>query len=134
MTESILMLVLMLAIFYFMLIRPENKRKKANEEMRSNLKKGDTVTTIGGIVGTIVKVNASTIIIETSEDRVRMELTKWAVSSTGVQASEQAEAKKADKKKELPDEPVEFSEPTSTGTTISVEDIVVSSDEAEEKK
>ena len=134
MTESILMLLLMLAIFYFMLIRPENKRKKANEEMRNNLKKGDTVTTIGGIVGTIVKVNASTIIVETSEDRVRLELTKWAVSSTGVQTTEQAEAKKSDKKKELPDEPVEFSEPTSTGTTISVEDIVVNGDETEEKK
>ena len=134
MTESILMLVLMLAIFYFMLIRPENKRKKANEEMRNSLKKGDTVTTIGGIVGTIVKVNASTIIVETSEDRVRLELTKWAVSSTGVQTTEQAETKKSDKKKELPDEPVEFSEPTSTGTTISVEDIVVNGDETEEKK
>ena len=134
MTESILMLLLMLAIFYFMLIRPENKRKKANEEMRNNLKKGDTVTTIGGIVGTIVKVNASTLIVETSEDRVRLELTKWAVSSTGVQTTEQAEAKKSDKKKELPDEPVEFSEPTSTGTTISVEDIVVNGDETEEKK
>ena len=132
MTESILMLVLMLAIFYFMLIRPENKRKKANEEMRNNLKKGDTVTTIGGIVGTIVKVNASTIIVETSEDRVRLELTKWAVSSTGVQATEQAETKKNDKKKELPDEPVEFSEPTVSDTTISVEDIVSGGDE--EKK
>lgn len=134
MTESILMLLLMLAIFYFMLIRPENKRKKANEEMRNSLKKGDTVTTIGGIVGTIVKVNASTIIVETSEDRVRLELTKWAVSSTGVQTTEQADTKKSDKKKELPDEPVEFSEPTSTGTTISVEDIVVNGDETEEKK
>ena len=132
MTESILMLVLMLAIFYFMLIRPENKRKKANEEMRNNLKKGDTVTTIGGIVGTIVKVNASSIIVETSEDRVRLELTEWAVSSTGVQATEQAETKKNDKKKELPDEPVEFSEPTVSDTTISVEDIVSGGDE--EKK
>ena len=132
MTESILMLVLMLAIFYFMLIRPENKRKNDNEEIRNNLKKGDTVTTIGGIVGTIVKVNASTIIVETSEDRVRLELTKWAVSSTGVQATEQAETKKNDKKKELPDEPVEFSEPTVSDTTISVEDIVSGGDE--EKK
>ena len=133
MMESILMIVLMLAIFYFMLIRPENKRKKANEEMRNSLKKGDTVTTIGGIVGTIVKVNASTIIVETSEDRVRLELTKWAVSSTGVQTTEQAETKKSGKK-ELPDEPVEFSEPTSSGTTISVEDIVINGDETEEKK
>ena len=108
MTESILMLVLMLAIFYFMLIRPENKRKKANEEMRSNLKKGDTVTTIGGIVGTIVQVNDATIIIETSEDRVRMELTKWAVSTTGIQATDQPEAKKKEKKEisdAVPEEP-----------------------------
>ena len=67
MTESILMLVLMLAIFYFMLIRPENKRKKANEEMRNNLKKGDTVTTIGGIVGTIVHIKEENI-VPTVED------------------------------------------------------------------
>ena len=85
---SIVMLVAMFAIFYFMLIRPENKRKKEAENMRSNLKKGDVITSIGGIVGKIVMVNDTTIIIETSEDRVRVELTKWAVSSIGTQASQ----------------------------------------------
>ena len=106
--ESIVMLVLLRVLFYFMLIRPENKRKKAAEELRNSLKKGDKVTTIGGIVGTIVQVNDATIIIETSEDRVRMELTKWAVSTTGVQATDQPEAKKKEKKEisdAVPEEP-----------------------------
>ena len=63
--ETIVMLVLMLAVFYFMLIRPENKRKKQAQEMRDSLKKGDKITTIGGIVGTIVKVNNDTKCINT---------------------------------------------------------------------
>ena len=48
------MLVVLVAVFYFLLIRPENKRKKKAQEMRDSLKKGDTITTIGGIVGKIV--------------------------------------------------------------------------------
>ena len=74
-------LILMLAMLYFLMIRPESKRKKQAEEMRSSLKKGDVVTSIGGIVGRIVSVGKDTIVIETSDDRVRMELTKWAVST-----------------------------------------------------
>jgi preprotein translocase subunit YajC len=97
--SSILMLVLLLVIFYFMLIRPENKRKKQAEQMRNSLKKGDKITTIGGIVGTIVQVTDNTIVIETSDDRVRMELTKWAVSNTGVQAPRAA---RRARKKRLP--------------------------------
>ena len=88
MTSTIIMIVVMIAIFYFLLIRPENKRKKQAEEMRNSLKKGDTITTIGGIVGKIVMVNPNTIVIETSDDRVRMELTKWAVSQNGVQTGD----------------------------------------------
>ena len=107
-TYSIVMLVVMLAIFYFLLIRPENKRKKKAQEMRDSLKKGDVITTIGGIVGRVVHANKDTLIIETSEDRVRMELTKWAVSTTGVQATDQPEAKKKEKKEisdAVPEEP-----------------------------
>ena len=74
-------LVVMIALMYFLMIRPENKRKKEAEAMRSSLKKGDQITTIGGIVGKIVQVTDDNIIIETSDDRVRMELTKWAVST-----------------------------------------------------
>ena len=102
--ESIIMIVLLMAVMYFFMIRPENKRKKQAEEMRSSLKKGDTVTTIGGIVGKIVMVNPNTIVIETSDDRVRMELTKWAVSQTGVQTGDQPAADKKDKKAEKKEE------------------------------
>ncbi|MCI2058730.1 MAG: preprotein translocase subunit YajC [Oscillibacter sp.] len=102
--ETIVMLVLMLGIFYFILIRPENKRKKKAEEMRNSLKKGDKITSIGGIVGSIVQVTDKTIIIETSEDRVRVELTKWAVSTTGVQDSPDEKPEK--KKKAAAEEPV----------------------------
>ena len=91
--STILMLVVMFAIMYFLMIRPENKRKKKAQEMRDSLKKGDVITTIGGIVGKIVMVNKDTIVIETSDDRVRMELTKWSVSTVGVQSNEVAETK-----------------------------------------
>ena len=91
-------LILMLAMLYFLMIRPENKRKKKAQEMRDSLKKGDIITSIGGIIGKIVSVGKDTIIIETSEDRVRLELTKWAVSSVGVQSGEQPEEKKEEKK------------------------------------
>ena len=98
MDYTIIMLIAMVAIMYFLMIRPENKRKKKAQEMRESLKKGDVITSIGGIVGRIVSVNKDTIIIETSDDRVRVELTKWAVSSVGVQSTEQPEEKKEDKK------------------------------------
>ena len=95
MGSTLLMLVMMIAVFYFMLIRPENKRKKEAEEMRSSVKTGDKITTIGGIVGTVVNVKESKIVIETGADQVRIELEKWAISSneTAVEAA-QAKAKK----------------------------------------
>lgn len=95
--SPMLLLVLMFAFMYFAMIRPENKRKKQAEEMRSSLKKGDQITTIGGIVGKIVMVNDETIVIETSDDRVRMELTKWAVSVNNTQ-QQAAEAERQAKK------------------------------------
>ena len=86
--STIGMLVVMLAIFYFLLIRPENKKKKELAKMRSELTIGDEVTTIGGIIGTICAVKENTIVIETGADRVRIEFTKWAVSTKGAQTSE----------------------------------------------
>ena len=86
----ILMLVLMFAMLYFFMIRPENKRKKEAQQLRDSLKVGDVITTIGGIVGTICKGEENTIIVETSADRVRVEFTKWAVSSKNVSAGDNA--------------------------------------------
>ena len=90
---SLLMIVMMIAIFYFMLIRPENKRKKQAEEMRASIKKGERITTIGGMVGMVVQVNDSTVVFETSEDRVRIEIAKWGVQSTESMEAAQAQQK-----------------------------------------
>ena len=99
---EIILIVIMIAIFYFLLIRPENKKKTAADEMRNSLKVGDEITTIGGIVGTICAVKEKTIVVETGADRVRIEFTKWAVSSKGTQSSEDAPVTEdtSDKKKE----------------------------------
>ncbi|MBE6963081.1 MAG: preprotein translocase subunit YajC [Ruminococcaceae bacterium] len=105
----IITLVALFAVMYFMMIRPEKKRKQKAQEMRDNLKKGDVITTIGGIIGKIVAVKDETIVIETSEDRVRVEFTKWAVSSVGVQTSDTPGTSKKEKKEEaveVPEEPV----------------------------
>ena len=110
MMSMLITLVPMFLIFYFLLIRPENKRKKEAEAMRSAVKKGDKITTIGGIVGVVVDVKEEKIVIETGADQVRIEFAKWAISSNESadaaakeQAKKEAEAKakaKAAKKAE----------------------------------
>ncbi len=85
--STIIMIVVLIAIFYFLMIRPENKKKKAAEEMRSKLKVGDEVTTIGGIVGTVCAVKEETFVLETGADRVRVEFKKWAMSVNETQAA-----------------------------------------------
>ena len=100
MMSTVIMMVAMLGIFYFMLIRPENKRKKEAEQMRSSVRKGDKITTIGGIIGTVVDVKENNIVIETSADQVRIEFAKWAISSNETAAENaKAGAKKAEEAK-----------------------------------
>ena len=91
------MLLIMVAVFYFMIIRPENKRKKEAEELRSNIKNGDKITTIGGITGKVVDVKEDKFVIETGADQVRIEFAKWALSTNETAA---AAAKDAAKKAE----------------------------------
>ena len=91
--SMIIMLIAMFAIFYFLIIRPENKRKKKTEEMRSSLSVGDEITTIGGITGKIGQISEETITFETGEDRVRIQIKKWGVSTTAKMEAAEAEAK-----------------------------------------
>ena len=86
--EVWIMIIAMFALMYFLMIRPENKRKKEAQNMRDSLAVGDEITTIGGITGTICAVKENTIVIESGADRVRVELTKWAVSTKNTQAME----------------------------------------------
>ena len=98
--STIIMLVAMLGIFYFMMIRPENKRKKEAEQMRSSLKVGDEIVTIGGIHGKVVNVKEDKFVIETGADQVRIEFAKWALSSneTGAQRAKEEAQKAAEAK------------------------------------
>jgi len=93
--SMIIMMVVMIAVFYFFLIRPENKKKKEANEMRNALKVGDNITTIGGVIGDIVSVKDDSIVIETSADKVRVEFTKWAVSTNNTAEKAAAKAKEA---------------------------------------
>ena len=91
--QSLIMIVLMLAFMYFFLIRPENKRKKSEQEMRNSLAVGDNITTIGGITGTICAVKENTIVIESGADRVRIEFLKSAISGKIDPDTEKKQAK-----------------------------------------
>ncbi len=94
------MLLIMVAVFYFLIIRPENKRKKEAEQLRSGIKNGDKITTIGGIVGKVVDVKEDKFVIETGADQVRIEFAKWALSTneTAAEAAKEA-AKKAEEER-----------------------------------
>ena len=99
---SMFPLLLIMAVFYFAMIRPENKRKKEAEEMRNSISEGDEITTIGGIVGTVVSVKDEKFVIETGADQVRIELQKWALSTNDTavaRAKEEAQKKLEEKAK-----------------------------------
>ena len=90
--SSIIMIILML----------ENKKKKKLNEMRSNLKVGDDIVTIGGMMGKVVHVTDDSVTFETSEDQVRIQVAKWAISTNAraeAQAAKEAQERKAAKQK-----------------------------------
>lgn len=76
--------IILIVAFYFMLLRPESKRKKKIAQMRSELAVGDEITTIGGMVGKICAIKDDLITFETGEDRVRIQVARWAIHSTGI--------------------------------------------------
>ena len=94
MSGMLIMLVGMVVLFYFMMIRPENKRKKEAEQMRNSLKEGDKITTIGGITGTVVNVKEDKFVIETGAAQVRIEFAKWALSTNDTAAAAAKEKQK----------------------------------------
>jgi preprotein translocase subunit YajC len=92
-SSTLIMIVLMFAVFYFFFIRPENKKKKQVEQMRNALTVGDEITTIGAITGKIVQVTEDTVTFETGEDRVRIQIKKWGISTTAKMEAAEAEAR-----------------------------------------
>lgn len=84
----IVMLVALLAVFYFFGIRPQKKQERAATEMRNSLAVGDEVTTIGGIIGKIVSIKEETCVIETSHSRTQIRFLKSAISRVDVKAED----------------------------------------------
>lgn len=84
----VVLLVVYAAIFYFLKMRPERKRKQEQDNMKRSLAPGDPVTMIDGIIGNVCAVKEKTIVIETGADRVRLEYATWAIMNKGVAVDE----------------------------------------------
>lgn len=98
----IIWMVVIFGVMYLLMIRPQRKQQKQEQQMRDNLQIGDEVTTIGGIVGRIVTVKDDSLIIETGVDRNHLKVTRWAISQNNTAneklAAERAAAKEAAEK------------------------------------
>ena len=84
----LLMLGGLLVVMYFVMIRPQQKQEKEQNDMRNNLAVGDEITTIGGIIGKIVSIKEETCVIETSHERTKIRILKTAVSRVDVKAED----------------------------------------------
>ncbi|MBE6570580.1 MAG: preprotein translocase subunit YajC [Ruminococcaceae bacterium] len=88
MITTVVMLVAMVAIFYFFMYRPQKKQEKETASMRDGLQVGDEITTIGGIIGKIVSIKDETVLIETSNERNKIRILKTAVRNVDVHAED----------------------------------------------
>ena len=108
------LMVLLFAVMYFILIRPQKKKEKEQQAMQRAVRVGDEIVTIGGIVGLVTRVEDDTIQIETGGDRHKMRIKTWAIQENitvkedneraKAAAAEEAKAKKESKKKKKDDE------------------------------
>ncbi len=103
---------LLIVVFYFFLIRPQKKKEKEAKQLRDNLQIGDEVTTIGGIVGIIVRKTEDTCVIETGGDRSKIRVKLWAISENNTvhDASEETVKESFKPKKEKKDKEAEKAE------------------------
>ena len=91
-------LVILIVLFYFLMIRPQRKRDKAERDMRNSIEVGDEISTIGGFIVRVVNIKDDVLIIETSNDRTKLKIYRWAIRSKEAPATETVEApKEADK-------------------------------------
>ena len=81
MIVSLLPMILIFVVFYFMLIRPQRKKDKKIKEMLDNLKVTDRICTIGGIYGTIVGIKDDTVTLSVGKDNLSMVVARWAIRS-----------------------------------------------------
>lgn len=103
---TLMPLILLIVIMYFLLIRPQRKREKAVQAMRNAVKVGDEIITIGGICGKIVKTKDETLTIQVGADKTKFEIMRWAVSKVVTDEPAPSPSKKA-KREETEEEPKE---------------------------
>ena len=89
---GILPLVLMVALLYFFMIRPQKKRDKEEREMRNSIQVGDEISTIGGFIGKVVSIKDDVLTIETSSDRTKLRIYRWAIRGKEAEPAEKVEA------------------------------------------
>lgn len=77
----LVMWAVIIGVMYFLMIRPQKKKQKAEQKMRESVRVGDEITTIGGICGRILNIKEDSFVIETSVDRSKMVIKKWAMQS-----------------------------------------------------
>ena len=102
---TILPLVILIAVMSFLLIRPQKKREKEVNAMRSSVQVGDEIITIGGICGKVVKTKEDSLVIQVGADKVKFEIMRWAVSKvveSAAKAREEETAEKETKKASKP--------------------------------
>lgn len=83
-----MLIVPMGLLVYFMMIRPEKKRKKQRAELLNELIVGDEITTNGGIVGRVIQIKDDAVIMETGNDKVRIKIMRWAIASKSTPISD----------------------------------------------
>ena len=101
---TILLMAALFGVMYFVMIRPQKKKQKEEQEMRDAIQIGDEITTIGGICGRVVTVKEDSLVIETGADRNKMKITRWAIQTNNTaedrlqaERAAQAAAKEAEK-------------------------------------
>lgn len=87
-------MILIIVVFYFMLIRPQRKREKAERDMRNSIAVGDEISTIGGFIGRVVNIKDDILIIESSNDRTKLKIYRWAIRGKEATPTETVEAPK----------------------------------------
>lgn len=98
---QIIPLILLIALMYFMLIRPQKKKEREVNAMRSSIKVGDSIVTIGGICGKVVKVKEDSIVIQVGADKVKFEMMKWSVSQIVTKEPKLSREEKSSRPKKL---------------------------------
>ena len=137
---SLIILVVFIAVMCFLMIRPQKKRDKQIQEMRSSLQVGDEIITIGGICGKIVKTKDETIVLQVGADKIKFEMMRWSVSqvvnpSNKHKASivEEDDEEETPKKKAMPRKLKKAAEAEETAESEKLEKEAIAEEKAEER-